>query len=86
MATLIIRSVQNNPVRLKLELNSVTYLIEYPDRDAALEDLRGAPSDADLQTVLRLVLREWKKTDTNLNNLLALVGKTCTITFNVSIA
>jgi hypothetical protein len=87
MATLIIKSgsTLGPPIRLRIDLNGVTYSLEYPNKQAALDDIISAPDADDLPAALRLVLKEWKKTDPQFNNLAGLVNKTCTITFSVSI-
>lgn len=81
MATLVIHDIKANPVRISVSLNGVRHLLEYSDKQAALDAMRDNLPDTETQIELALLLalREWRKTDTNLTNLAGLVGKTITV-------
>jgi hypothetical protein len=82
MATIIIKSITANPVRLSLTLNGQGYTLEYPNKATALSQIQGVIQDPETQIelALLLVLRQWAKTDPTLANIAQLVNKTCTIT------
>lgn len=84
MATLVIRSLSANPVKAVIDFAGQTFSLEYQNKQAALDKLTELPDpDTQLELALMFVLREWKKTDPNLNNLAGLVNKTCTIALPV---
>lgn len=80
MATLIIRSVQNNPLRLALDFNGNRYVLEYENKQAMFDALQRDAIDTErLELALVLALKEWRKTDPNFNNAAGIVNKTFTI-------
>jgi hypothetical protein len=84
MASLIIKSITANPVRISLTLNGQGYTLEYPNKQAALDALGQMPdTETQVELALLFVLKKWKLTDPNLTNLAGLVNKTCTIALPV---
>lgn len=80
MATIVIESIATKPIRIWLTFNGQRMMLEYPDKQAMLDALEDARDPTELvEGALAFALKERQKTDTNLANVSAWVGKTITV-------
>jgi hypothetical protein len=78
---LTITALSTNPIVATVNFAGQQYTLEYPNKQAALDNLAAMPDEQImLEVALNRVLKKWQETDPNFDNLAGLLNKTCTIT------